>query len=67
MSMPLDVAVDIAGVLANCASSRLPLNIPAMAAEIASRHRSAGYSYQDLAEVLEQERLSVRLPAIGRE
>ena len=67
MSMPLDVAVEIAGALANCATSRLPLIIPTAAAEIVSRHRSAGCSYQQVAEVLEEERSSARLPALGRE
>ena len=34
MSMPLDVAVEIAGAVANCAVSRLPLIMPTAAAEI---------------------------------
>ena len=55
MSKPLDVAFEIADAVRDSAENRRPLNVPAVAAEIASRHPSAT-SYQEVVEVLEEER-----------
>ena len=55
MCKPLDVAVEIAGTVQDCAENRRPLNVPIAAAEIASRYPSAT-SYEEVVEVLEEER-----------
>ena len=65
MSMPLDVAVAIAGAVSRSRRLRAPLELEATAAEIARRHRSAGYSYEDVAETLAEESSREGVPVLA--
>ena len=66
MSTALDVAVEIAGAVSNCAANRLPMDVVAVANEISSRHPSAGYSCEELAATLTDEVGSAGLSTASR-
>ena len=62
MSTALDVAVEIAGAVSNCAANGLPMDVVAVVTDISSRYPSAGYSCEELAATLTDEMAAAGSP-----